>query len=122
MTAEIIDLTAFRSRRAEQAAAREAAKAEAIAKAQPQARACSLAPLEPVGATEPEPEIPPLGWAALFHNWMNCEMHDALIVRYVFLSWSRNNRASGAVNTRHVVSWGRNPELSLPDRVGIKNE
>ena len=49
MTATVIDLAAARARRAEEAAAREAAKAAAIAKAQPQARACSLAPLEPVG-------------------------------------------------------------------------
>jgi hypothetical protein len=74
MTADVIDLSAFRSRRSEQAAAREAAKADAIAKAQPQARACSLAPLEPTGYEEPieirpfsppkpEPEEPePIKW------------------------------------------------------------
>jgi hypothetical protein len=49
MTPQVIDLAAARTRRAEEAAARGAAKAAAIAKAQPQARACSLAPLEPVG-------------------------------------------------------------------------
>jgi hypothetical protein len=36
MTATVIDLAAARARRAEEAAAREAAKAAAIAKAQPQ--------------------------------------------------------------------------------------
>src|SRR5262249_17423704 len=40
------------------AAAREAAKADAIAKAQPQARACSLAPLERVALPEPFVEEP----------------------------------------------------------------
>src|SRR5262245_12251479 len=51
MTAQVIDLAAARAHRVEQAAVREAAKADAIAKAQPQARACSLASLEPL----PEP-------------------------------------------------------------------
>jgi hypothetical protein len=68
MTATILDLTAFRARRAEQATAREAAKADAIARAQPQALACSLALLEPVASSEPvivprataEPE--PIRW------------------------------------------------------------
>jgi hypothetical protein len=69
MTADVINLAAFRARRAEKAAAREAAFAECIAKAQPQAVASSRAPLEPVGAepfVEPpaaEPEEPePLVW------------------------------------------------------------
>ena len=49
---------AFRTRRAEQAAAREAAKADAMARAQPQALACSFPVLEPVGAPEPFVEEP----------------------------------------------------------------
>jgi hypothetical protein len=52
MTAIVLDLTAFRARRAAEVAARAAAKADAIARAQPQARACSLAPLEPVSQPE----------------------------------------------------------------------
>ena len=54
MTATILDLAAFRARRAEKAAAREAAFADCVAKAQPQAIASSLAPLEPVGLPEPD--------------------------------------------------------------------
>ena len=59
MTTNVIDLAAVRSRRAEQAAAREAVKADAIAKAQPQARACSHAPLEPVGLMETSEPVAP---------------------------------------------------------------
>jgi hypothetical protein len=80
MTTNVIDLAAVRSRRAEQAAAREAVKADAIAKAQPQARACSHAPLEPVGLMEapvPVPELTELrdeepleeiGWRSSAHG------------------------------------------------------
>jgi len=71
MTAVVVDLAAARAHRAEQAAGREAAKADAIAKAHPQARACSLASLEQVPPPEPfieepldaEPEEPePIRW------------------------------------------------------------
>jgi hypothetical protein len=57
MTAVVVDLAAVRARRAEEAVAREAAKAAAIARAQLQARASSLAPPEPV-APEPFVEEP----------------------------------------------------------------
>jgi hypothetical protein len=52
MTADVIDLATVRARRFARAAERATAKAATIAKAQPQARACSLAPLEPVADEE----------------------------------------------------------------------
>ena len=86
MTATVLDLTAFRARRAEKGAAREAAKADGIAKAQPQAHACSLAPLEPIAspaveeptASEEEPE--PIRWRTSARGNPWAEVGDLHIV------------------------------------------